>query len=139
MAEKSPLFPPMEAAALRAMGPLALAHVGDGVYELLVRTGLARQGDGRVSDLHRRTVSYVAAPAQARAAERLLPLLTEEERAVFRRGRNARVHGVPSGCTVAQYHTATALEALFGHLWLAGRTERIQELFALIWEDGHGS
>ena len=126
------LHEPMSPEALRAMGALNLAHVGDGVYELLVRTHLAA-GDGmKVGDQHRRTVAYVSAPAQAAAAERLMPRLTEEERAVFRRGRNARVHGAPSGCTVAQYHAATGLEALFGWLWLAGREDRVRDLFDMI-------
>ena len=123
---------PLDMTELRAMGALNLAHVGDGVYELMVRTFLARQGSSRISDQHRRTISFVAAPAQAAAMERILPMLTEEEHAVYRRGRNARVHGVPQGCSIAQYHAATALEALFGWLWLAGRTERLEELFGAI-------
>ena len=124
----------MDAAALHALGPLELAHVGDGVYELLVRTHLARRGNARVGDLHRAAVAYVSAPAQALAMERLLPNLTEEEQKVWHRGRNAHVHGCPAGCTVAQYHAATGLEALFGYLWLAGETDRVRELFALILE-----
>ena len=129
----------MEPAALRAVGPLELAHVGDGVYELLVRTELACRGNARVGDLHRAAVAYVAAPAQAAALGKLLPCLTEEERQIVHRGRNAHVHGCPAGCTPAQYHAATALEALFGWLWLAGRTERIQALFAAVLEEDHAS
>lgn len=125
---------PMDSELLRQMGALNLAHVGDAVYELLVRTRLARQGAQRLSDQHRAAVSYVSAPAQAAAAQRIAPLLTEEERAVYKRGRNARVHGVPSGCTTAQYHAATGLEALMGWLWLSGRTDRIEALFASIVE-----
>ena len=135
-----PVHTPVDRTVLQTMGVLELAHVGDGVYELLVRTYLARQGGAKIGELHRRTVSYVAAPAQAAAMERLLPHLTEEEHAIYRRGRNARVHGCPSGCTVAQYHAATALEALFGHLWLTGQVRRIQELFAIIEEgEDHAS
>ncbi len=130
---------PMTESAAQQLGILELAHVGDGVYELLVRTYLARQGAAKVGDLHRRTVAYVAAPAQAAAMERLLPVLTEGEAALYHRGRNARVHGCPAGCTVAQYHAATALEALFGYLWLTGRAGRVQELFTRILEDGHAS
>ena len=122
----------MEPAALRALGVLNLAHVGDGVYELLVRAHLAARGGVKVGDQHRQTIAYVSAAAQAEAAELLLPVLTEEEHAVYRRGRNARVHGTPAGCTVAQYHAATGLEALFGWLWLAGQEERVRELFDLI-------
>ena len=116
------------------MSVLALAHVGDGVYELLVRDRLARRGVLTGGQLHKKTVAYVSAVAQAEAARALQPLLTPEETAVFHRGRNARVHGIPSGATVAQYHAATALEALFGWLWLSGRADRAAELFAAISE-----
>lgn len=132
-------YAPMDEAALRALGPLELAHVGDGVYELLVRAYLVRQSGARVGELHRAAVAYVSAPAQAAAAERLSPCLSEEEQKVFLRGRNAHVHGIPGGCTPAQYHAATALEALFGWLWLAGHTDRVRELFTIILEDGHAS
>ena len=126
---------PIRPDVLHAMSVLALAHVGDGVYELLVRTYLARQGGGKVADLHRATVARVAAPFQAAAMERLVPHLTEDENKVYKRGRNARVNSCPSGCSVAQYHAATALEALFGHLWLTGQHKRVEELFAIIMED----
>ena len=117
---------PLDGADLSALGVLNLAHVGDGVYELLVRSHLVRQGAMKLADQHRRTISFVSAPAQAAALELLLPALTEEERAITRRGRNTRVHGCPAGCSIAQYHAATALETLFGWLWLAGRPARIE-------------
>ena len=129
----------MDPAALRDMGPLELAHVGDGVYELLVRTHLARRGNARVGELHRAAVAYVSAPAQAAAIERLLPHLTEAEQRVWHRGRNAHVHGCPAGCTVAQYHAATGLEALFGYLWLSGQVSRVQELFNIVLEETDAS
>ncbi len=129
----------MDDRALQSLGPLELAHVGDAVYELLVRTELARRGGGRVGDLHRAAVAYVAAPAQAAALEKLSPRLTEAEQKLVHRGRNAHVHGCPAGCTPAQYHAATALEALFGWLWLAGQTDRVRELFAIILEEDHAS
>ena len=135
----SGLCAPLDERRLAQLGPLELAHVGDGVYELLVRTHLARQSGGRVGDLHRAAVAYVAAPAQAAALERLQAYLTEAETQVVRRGRNAHVHGCPAGCTVAQYHAATALEALFGHLWLSGQAARAGELFAIILEEEHAS
>ena len=113
---------------------LGLAHVGDGVYELLTRTMLCRQGHSAVGELHRLTVARVKAPAQAKAAEKLLPLLTEEELAVFKRGRNAHVHGVPQHADVGDYHAATGLEALFGWLYLLGRLERIQQLYDAVTE-----
>ncbi len=125
--------------ALRSMGPLELAYVGDGVYELLVRTHLAGQGGGRVGQMHRAAVAYVSAPAQAEALTALTPFMTEEEQQVVHRGRNAHVHSCPAGCTVAQYHAATALEALFGYLWLAGRKDRAAELFEKMLEVCHAS
>lgn len=114
---------------------LGLAHVGDGVYELLVRSMLCTDGHQAIQDLHRTTVRYVNAPAQARALEKILPFLTEEESAIYRRGRNAKVHGVPQNASVAEYHSATGLEALFGWLYLLGRIKRISELFAIIMEE----
>ena len=133
------VFAPLDEGALQELGSLELAHVGDGVYELLVRTHLARRGGGKVGDKHRAAVAYVSAPAQAAAAERLQSVLTEEEQHIFHRGRNAHVHGCPAGCTPAQYHAATALEALFGWLWLSGRQDRAGELFERILEEDHAS
>ena len=133
------VFAPLDGSVLQELGPLELAHVGDGVYELLVRTHLARRGGGKVGDKHRSAVAYVSAPAQAAAAERLQSALTEEEQHIYHRGRNAHVHGCPAGCTPAQYHAATALEALFGYLWLAGQRERVGQLFAMILEGDHAS
>ena len=119
---------------LRAVPVLTLAHVGDGVYELLARTEVLSREILRVEDAHRRTVELVTAPAQARAARAILPLLTAEESAVFRRGRNAQVHSVPSHASRAQYAEATALEALLGWLYLSGRRERVSELFGVMME-----
>ncbi len=131
----SGLCVPLDEGRMAQLGPLELAYAGDAVYELLTRTHLAAQGGGRVGALHRAAVAYVSAPAQAAALEKLEKHLTDEERQTVHRGRNAHVHGCPAGCTVAQYHAATALEALFGHLWLSGRTERCAELFAFILEE----
>lgn len=111
---------------------LGLAHVGDGVFELMTRSMLCQQGHTAVGQLHRMTVERVKAQAQARAAEKLLPLLTEEELALYKRGRNAHVHGVPHNADVGDYHAATGLEALFGWLFLQGKLARIEELFAAI-------
>lgn len=126
--------PEMSAAEVGALSTLALAHVGDGVYELMMRTALAASGVTAAHDLHRETVSRVNAPAQAHAAAHILPALTEEEHAVFKRGRNAKVNSVPQHADVSQYHAATGLEALFGWLWLQGKTDRLKALFALITE-----
>ena len=114
------------------MSSLGLAHLGDGVFELMVRAWLCLHGKVKVKDLHRATVRYVAAPAQAAAMERLLPLLTDEEADVYRRGRNTAPHSVPRAATRAQYQSATGLEALFGWLYLRGRTDRLNELFEAI-------
>ena len=98
---------PISVAEANAMSSLALAHVGDAVYELLVRSMLAARGPAAVYDLHRQTVAYVRAEAQAETVKRLLPLLTEEETAVYKRGRNSRVHGVPAHANPGEYHTAS--------------------------------
>ena len=125
------------AAELRAAvaGGKIDTHLGDGVFELMVRSWLCLHGKATSKGLHRATVRYVAAPAQARAVERILPLLTGEEGDVFRRGRNTSPHSVPQNASRADYQAATGLEALFGWLWLQGRTERLNQLFAVIMEE----
>ena len=120
---------------LLSMSSLGLAHLGDGVYELMVRSWLCLHGKATSKGLHRATVRYVAAPAQARAVEKILPLLEEEEHDVFRRGRNTSPHSVPQNASRADYQAATGLEALFGWLWLQGRTDRLNELFAVMMEE----
>ena len=120
-------------AEVKRMGSLALAHVGDAVFELLVRVYLA-PGSGKNGSLHRAAVEMVNAAAQAGDMEKLLPLLTEEEAEVFRRGRNVKVHSVPKHARLGDYHAATGLEALFGYLYLLGRRERLNALFAAIVE-----
>ena len=117
---------------LLSMSSLGLAHLGDGVFEVMVRSWLCLRGKARPRDLHRATVKYVAAPAQAAAVERLLPILTEEEAGVYRRGRNTAPHSVPKAASRAQYQSATGLEALFGWLYLQGQTQRLNELFAVL-------
>jgi len=120
---------------LRAMSSIGLAHMGDAVFEILVRTWLCAHGKATGKGLHQATIALVRAESQAEKAERILPLLTEEEAAVFRRGRNAQVHSVPPHASRAQYGEATALEALLGWLWLKGRKERINELFCTMMEE----
>ena len=121
--------------AVRSISSVGLAHLGDAVYELLVRTWLCVHGKATGKGLHRATVALVCAARQAELSERLLPLLSEAERDVFRRGRNAPVRTVPRSADLAAYRKATALEALFGWLYLTGEKERINELFAVIMED----
>ena len=120
---------------LRAISTLGLAHLGDGVFELMVRSWLCLHGKATSRGLHKATVRYVAAPAQARAVEKILPLLDEEEGDVFRRGRNTSPHSVPQNASRADYQAATGLEALFGWLWPQGRTQRPNELFAAMMEE----
>lgn len=114
---------------------LGLAHLGDGVYELLVRTWLCLSGKSTSKGLHRAAVSYVSATAQAKAAHRMAEHLSDEEQDVFRRGRNAKVNSVPKNANLIDYHMATGLESLFGYLYLKGRTQRINELFAIAMSD----
>lgn len=129
--------PVMDRKDINQISALGLAHCGDAVFELLVRTWLCTHGGAKVKNLHRETVRYVAAPAQAERMDRMLPLLTEEEADLYRRGRNAHVHGIPKNATHEQYSKATGLECLFGSLYLLGRRARINELFLLTMEDDH--
>ena len=136
--------PQMAEAQVKAISNVGLAHLGDGVYELLCRTYLCLNGDTTVKTLHKDTVSLVTAPTQARLSEAILPMLTEEEAAFFRRGKNAHTHASPKSATPKEYALATGLEALFGALYLLGRRERLNELFGTMMkayqntEDGHG-
>ena len=114
---------------LRGISSIGLAHLGDAVYELLARTWLCAHGKATGKGLHRATIELVRAESQARRAEAILPMLTEEEQALFRRGRNAQVHSIPAHASRAQYGTATAVEALLGWLYLKGRKDRANELF----------
>lgn len=121
-----------EKAQVDAISNLGLAHMGDCVFEIFCRSYLCAQGGKTVDKLHRETIHMVKATSQAKYMEKLLPLLTEEELAYYRRGKNSHVHAVPKSATPAEYAKATGLEALFGALWLMGRTERLNELFNAI-------
>lgn len=120
---------------LQTISVLGLAHIGDGVYELLVRTWLCANGKTTSKGLHKETVSYVRAPAQAKAVAKIMDKLSEAEQAVFKRGRNAKVNSVPKNADISEYHAATGLETLFGYLYLKGERDRINELFGLIVEE----
>lgn len=125
-------YPPLE-----EMSPLALAFLGDGVYELLVREYLLSKGNCPVKKLHSRAVELVRCEAQAQALnERLWPVLTEEEKAAALRGRNAHVGHVPKNASVSEYHGATALETLVGYLYMKGELERLRSLFELVLGEG---
>ena len=125
----------MPKAQIDAISNLGLAHIGDSVFELLCRSYLCARGGKNVGNLHRDTIAMVKATAQAEFVDKLLPLLTEEEMAYYRRGKNAHVHAVPKSATAAEYAKATGLEALFGALYLAGKTERLNQLFRAVMEE----
>ena len=120
---------------INAMSALALAHIGDAVFELLVRTKLCLSGGTTNSRLHQETVAQVCAAAQAKLAEKLQPLLTEQESAWYHRGRNAHPHAIPKSASPAQYAKATGVETLLGALYLRGEQERILQLFAAATEE----
>ena len=120
--------------AADAYSPLTLAFVGDGVYDLLVRDHLVRRANRPVGELNKIKVSLVNCESQARFAQKLMPSLTEKERVVYKRGRNAAPKCTPKHGSVADYHSATGLECLFGYLHINGETERINLLFNQIVE-----
>ena len=116
----------------KQLSPLNLAFIGDCVYEMLVREYIVCGANRPVGDLHRESVKYVSAKAQTEAYEKIKDALSEEEQAVFKRGRNAKTGHSPKSATGGEYHTATGVEALFGYLYLSGREERIRGLFKII-------
>ena len=136
---KNYFCPQMELRDINNISMLGLAHIGDGVYELLTRTMLCSDGNKKVTELHKKSVAIVNAPAQAAAMERLLPHLTADELAIYKRGRNAKVNSVPQKADIGQYHAATGLEALFGWLYLQGRTEPINDLYSVCVEESDGT
>lgn len=120
------------------ISPLALAFVGDAVFSVLTRERLAVSGIN-ASKLHGLSIKLVSAGAQAAGMAKILPMLSEEETAVFKRGRNAHTGNVPKNASAGEYHTATGLEALFGYLHLRGEQARMNELFEVIWQAGFGN
>ena len=116
----------------KQLSPLNLAFIGDCIYEIVIRETLIAEANRPVNDLHKESVKYVSAKAQTEAYEKIKDCLSEEETAVFKRGRNAKVGHNPKSATHGEYHTATGVEALFGYLYLNGETERIKELFKII-------
>ena len=120
---------------VNAISNLGLAHVGDGVYELMCRAYLCSKGDHTVKNLHKDSVQLVKAPTQAAFADKIKPFLTEEELDYFRRGKNAHTHAAPKSASRAEYAKATGLEALFGALYLLGRAQRLNELFAIMMKE----
>lgn len=121
---------------VKLLSPSVLAFVGDGVYGLCVRTrlSLVNRPSG---DLHKLSVDYVRASAQAKAFKIIEPLLNDTEKDIFKRGRNFRTSHSPKSATNREYHIATGLETLFGFLYLNGETARFNELFDIIWNETH--
>ena len=125
----------MTKAEIDAISNLGLAHMGDCVYEMLVRAYLCAQGNKTVAQLHKQTITMVKATYQAAFVDKMLPLLNEEEMTHYRRGKNSHVHAVPKSATPAQYAKATGLEAMFGYLFLSGKKERANEIFNLVMQE----
>ena len=123
---------PME---VNAISNLGLAHMGDGVYELMCRAYLCAKGDHTVKNLHKDAVQLVKAPTQAAFADKIKPYLTEQELDYFRRGKNAHTHAAPKSASRAEYAKATGLEALFGALYLLGQRQRLNELFGIMMKE----
>lgn len=116
------------------MSSLGFAYLGDAVYEVMVRAWLCLHGKLTPGRQHKAALAYVAAPRQAALLERILPLLTQEEARVLKRGRNASPHSYPKGATRQEYLAATGLETLFGWLYLRGETDRLNTLFETMME-----
>lgn len=128
----------MEKAQIDAISNLGLAHIGDSVFEILCRAWLCAHGDLSVGKLHADTVALVKAPAQAKFADAMLGHLNGEELSYYRRGKNSHVHAVPKSASPKEYAKATGVEAMFGALYLAGKTERINEIFVTVMEELYG-
>lgn len=119
----------------KQLSPLNLAFIGDCIYEIMVREMLVTDANRPVNDLHRESVKYVSAKAQTVAFHKIEDVLTEDEMAIFKRGRNAKVGHNPKSASQSEYHIATGIEALFGYLYLTESTDRIKQLFKIICED----
>lgn len=117
---------------LKMLSPLSLAYIGDCIYELFVREQLICNENCPANKLHKKSVEKVCCKAQALYVDKILPLLTDEELNVFKRGRNAHTNNIPKNATYAEYHKATGFEALFGYLYLKGDIKRLKELFSLL-------
>lgn len=113
---------------VRAYSPLTLAYIGDAVYDLIIRTVVVARANRPANKLHRITVRYVSAPAQAAIIQALMNELTEEEKSVYRRGRNSKPRTMAKNASLGDYLKATGFEAVLGYLYLSGRMDRVLEL-----------
>lgn len=114
------------------LSPLTLAFIGDGVYDLLVREQLVCEANRPVGALNNEKIRLVCCTSQSKIAKEILPMLSEEEMRIFKRGKNAHAMTVPKNAKRGDYHTATGLEALFGYLYLKNEIERLRELFSAV-------
>ena len=121
----------LTAADKRQYSPLTLAFIGDCIYDLVARTIVVERANTNPNNLHKKKSEIVKAQTQAACAEALLPFLTEEELAVYKRGRNAHSHSAAKNASIGDYRKATGLEALYGYLYLTGQADRMLELIAL--------
>lgn len=116
---------------IRSYSPLALAYIGDGVFDLIIRSFVINKGNVQVNKMHRHTSNIVKAQTQAQMAEKLAPLLNPEEEGFYKRGRNAKSHTTAKNASVGDYRKATGFEALVGYLYLTGQNERLMELMKI--------
>ncbi len=116
---------------LRTYSPLTLAYIGDAIYDLIIRTLIVERGNSQPNRLHKRASTLVKASAQAEMIERLLPVLTEEEMSIYKRGRNAKSYTMAKNATMLDYRKATGFEALMGYLYLKGELERMIDLIKI--------
>ena len=126
----------LENTDIRTYSPLTLAYIGDGIYELIIRTILVEKGNTQVNKLHQRASRLVKASAQSEMVESLKQYLTEEEMAVFKRGRNAKSFTTAKNATISDYRRATGFAALMGSLYLTEQWERMLELIRIGIEKG---
>lgn len=113
---------------IKSYSGLALAYIGDAIYDLIIRTYVIEHGNAPVNKLHKQVVTLVKASAQAKLYHTIQDMLTEEEEAIYKRGRNAKSFSSAKNADLIDYRTATGLEALFGYLYLTGQTDRLLEL-----------
>ncbi|MFV0465708.1 MAG: Mini-ribonuclease 3 [Lachnospiraceae bacterium] len=116
---------------IRSYSPLTLAYIGDGIYDLIIRTIIVGKGNARTKDLHHQTSHVVKAETQAKMSDKLMPFLNKEEESVYRRGRNAKSATMAKNASVIDYRKATGFEALMGYLYLNNEMDRIVELIKI--------
>ncbi len=126
---------PLEKVQVKQVNPITLAFLGDAVYSLYVREELVRRGGGRASDFQRTASKVVSARGQSEFLERVLPMFTEEEEEIFRRGRNAKKPTKSKNASPAEYNRSTGFEAVLGYLYLTGERARLEELLRAVTQD----